>query len=55
MWGLASPPRPQGRTESCTLRILADALSGAHGYGGGTLSVLENACRRRGTLLNNGG
>ena len=22
MWGLASPPHPQGRTESCTLRIL---------------------------------
>ena len=22
MWGLASPPRPSGRTESCTLRIL---------------------------------
>ena len=21
-WGLASPPHPQGRTESCTLRIL---------------------------------
>ena len=22
MWGLASPPHPSGRTESCTLRIL---------------------------------
>ena len=22
MWGLASPPRPSGKTESCTLRIL---------------------------------
>jgi methionyl-tRNA synthetase len=25
-WGLASPPHPSGRTESCTLYILADVL-----------------------------
>ena len=25
-WGLASPPHPSGRTESCTLHILADVL-----------------------------
>ena len=30
MWGLRSPT-PRGRTESCTLRILTDALTGAHG------------------------
>ena len=24
------PPHPCGRTESCTLRILADAFTGAH-------------------------
>ena len=33
MWGLRSPT-PRGRTESCTLRILSDALTGAHGEGG---------------------
>ena len=32
-WGLASPPHPSGRTESCTLRILR-MLLGAHGRGG---------------------
>ena len=31
MWGLASPPHPQGRAEPCTLRILTDAFTGAHG------------------------
>ena len=30
MWGFRSPT-PRGRTESCTLRILTDALTGAHG------------------------
>ena len=30
MWGLRSPT-PRGRTESCTLHILADVLTGAHG------------------------
>ncbi len=43
MWGLTSPPRPsgrgshpctRGRTESCTLRILTDAFTGAHGEKG---------------------
>ena len=29
MWGFRSPT-PRGRTESCTLRILTDALTGAH-------------------------
>ena len=28
MWGLRSPT-PRGRTESCTLRILSDALTSA--------------------------
>ena len=32
MWGLRSPT-PRGRTESCTLHILADVLTGAHGKG----------------------
>ena len=27
------PPHPCGRTESCTLRILTDAFTGAHGKG----------------------
>ena len=31
MWGLTSPPRPSGRAEPCTLRILTDAFTGAHG------------------------
>ena len=31
-WGLRSPT-PRGRTESCTLHILADVLTGAHGKG----------------------
>ena len=30
MWGLHSPT-PRGRTESCTLHILTDVLTGAHG------------------------
>ena len=30
MWGLASPPHPSGRTESCTPRILR-MLLGAYG------------------------
>ena len=43
MWGLTSPPRPsgrgshpctRGRAEPCTLRILADAFTGAHGEKG---------------------
>ena len=29
MWGFRSPT-PRGRTESCTLRILTDALTSAH-------------------------
>ena len=37
MWGLASPPHPQGRTESCTLRILPDVLTGAHGKASGAV------------------
>ena len=32
MWGFRSPT-PRGRTESCTLRILTDALTGAHRKG----------------------
>ena len=32
MWGLRRPT-PRGRTESCTLHILADMLTGAHGEG----------------------
>ena len=36
MWGLRSPT-PRGRTESCTLRILSDALTGAHGSGFATV------------------
>ena len=32
MWGLRSLT-PRGRTESCTLRILSDAFTGAHGEG----------------------
>ena len=31
MWGQRRPPHPCGRTESCTLRILTDAFTGAHG------------------------
>ena len=38
-------------TLSCTLHILADVLTGAHGSG----VVLENACCRRDTLLNSCG
>ena len=30
MWGLRRPT-PRGRTESCTLRILSDVLTSAHG------------------------
>ena len=29
MWGLRCPT-PRGRTESCTLHILPDVLTGAH-------------------------
>ena len=29
LWGFRSPT-PRGRIESCTLRILTDALTGAH-------------------------
>ena len=36
MWGLRSPT-PRGRTESCTLRILTDAFTGAHGSGFATV------------------
>ena len=44
MWGLRSPT-PCGRTESCTLHILADVLTGAHGKG---LHVGMRAPRRGG-------
>ncbi len=37
MWGLASPPHPSGRTESCTLRILRMLLLVL--TGGGVLPV----------------
>ena len=33
MQGLRAPT-PRGRTESCTLRILTDAFTGAHGKKG---------------------
>ena len=33
-WGLASPPRPSGRTESCTLRILRMLFRCSRGRGG---------------------
>ena len=36
MWGLRSPT-PRGRTKSCTLRILSDAFTGAHGSGYATV------------------
>ena len=47
MWGLRSPT-PRGRTESCTLRILSDALTAAHGSGYATvdygLCPVDYAC-----------
>ncbi len=49
--GWLRPPRPSGRTESCTLRILRMLSLVLTGRRGGAVG---NACRRRDTQLNNG-
>ena len=53
VWGLASPPHPSGRTESCTLRILRMLLLMLTGED--STRVLEKAFRRHDMLLNNCG
>jgi hypothetical protein len=47
MQGLRAPT-PRGRAESCTLRILTDAFTGAHGKKGGAPSArgVPRACGR---------